>query len=253
MLSAVMYKLTIVTIHAWIADSYAKIDHSSAAILSGVIKTVVAIGAFNIFLPALQEMGTISVYILATLSIITMTLGNFLALHQKRISSILAYSSIAHAGYMLLTFASNGLLYLAVAHIFMQSAVFVILNDLKRSDNIETISDLKGLSKRNPLCSLIFTLQLFSLAGIPLLAGFISKTVAFYSAVDAGLWIVVLVALLNSALSVGYYAWIIKHIYFDENQKEEPVKVSNSANLAKVILLGGTLYFGMFAANIFVF
>jgi len=205
-------------------------------------------------------MGTISVYILATLSIITMTLGNFLALHQKRISSILAYSSIAHAGYMLLTFASvssefasNGLLYLAVAHIFMQSAVFIILNDLKRSDNIETISDLKGLSKRNPLCSLIFTLQLFSLAGIPLLAGFISKTVAFYSAVDAGLWIVVLVALLNSALSVGYYAWIIKHIYFDENQKEEPVKVSNSANLAKVILLGGTLYFGMFAANIFVF
>jgi len=260
MLSAVMYKLTIVPMHAWAADSYAKIDHSSAAILSGVIKTVVAVGAFNIFLPALQDIGTISVYILATLSVITMTLGNFLALHQKRISSILAYSSIAHAGYMLLTFASvssefapNGLLYLAVAYIFMQSAVFVILNDLKRGDNIETISDLKGLSKRNPLYSLIFTLQLFSLAGIPLLAGFLSKTVAFYSAVDAGLWIVVLGALLNSALSVGYYAWIIKHIYFDENQKQETVKISYSANIAQFILLCGTLYFGMFAADIFLF
>ena len=188
-----------------------------------------------------------------------MTLGNILALYQKSIARILAYSSIAHAGYMLIpfaavasTYAPTGLLYLSVAYIFMQSAVFLILEILRKDQGIKTLDDLKGLGQKNPLYALLFTVQLFSLAGIPLLAGFIAKAVAFYAGVDAGLWPLILIALLNSALSVGYYAWIVKHLYFDAAAGENRLSgIGMMPLFGQLILLGGTIYFGVVAADIF--
>jgi NADH-quinone oxidoreductase subunit N len=195
---------------------------------------------------------------MVTLEIVTMTLGNFLALFQKRISRILAYSSIAHAGYMLLAFAavksgyaSTGLLYMAIAYIFMQTAAFLVLDTLRRRDNIQSLDDLKGLAKENRLLSFFFTVQLFSLAGIPLLAGFLAKAVMFYAVVDAGLWYVALIALLNSALSVGYYAWIIKHLYFDEAEHKRNIENNRVQTISQIILLSGTIFFGIFASLVF--
>ncbi|MEO1923752.1 MAG: proton-conducting transporter membrane subunit, partial [Nautiliaceae bacterium] len=104
--------------------------------------------------------------------------------------------------------------------------------------------------KKAPLHSLIFTIQLFSLAGIPLLAGFLSKTVAFYAGVDAGLWWIVLIALLNSALAVGYYVWIIKHIYFDEPNNDVTISMSQGSLIGQLILLAGTIYFGIVASDV---
>jgi NADH-quinone oxidoreductase subunit N len=187
-----------------------------------------------------------------------MTLANFMALWQKRISKILAYSSIAHSGYALIPFAAAasvysyaGILYYAVAYIFMQTSVFLILNDLRRELGVKYLEDIKGLYKKAPLHSLLFTIQLFSLAGIPLLAGFLSKAVAFYAGVDAGLWPIVLIALLNSALAVGYYVWIIKHIYFDEPKDgDEVIQMSTGSLIGQLILLAGTIYFGIAASDI---
>jgi len=180
-----------------------------------------------------------------------------MALFQKRISKILAYSSIAHSGYALIPFAAAasvysyaGVLYYAIAYIFMQTSVFLILNDLRREAGIKYLNDIKGLAKRAPLHSLFFTIQLFSLAGIPLLAGFLAKAVAFYAGVDAGLWGVVLVAALNSALAVAYYAWIIKHIYFDESNNTETIKMTNGSLIGQLILLAGTFYFGIVAGDV---
>jgi NADH-quinone oxidoreductase subunit N len=135
----------------------------------------------------------------------------------------------------------------------MQTSVFLILNDLRRESHIKTLEDLKGLYSKSPLHSLFFTVQLLSLAGVPIMAGFISKAVAFYGGVDAGLWPLVLVALLNSALSVGYYAWVIKHIYFDEAVEGTQIKITMTPGsmVGQLILLIGTLYFGVFASPIF--
>ena len=258
MLAALFYKLTIVPMHGWAADSYALVRHSHAAILSGVAKTVVAVAAFKIFAPFLIDQITISVPLLVVLAVITMTLGNFMALFQKRIAKILAYSSIAQAGYMLLAFAaiqssyaSSGLLYMAIAYIFMQSAVFLLLDTLRKHYDIVTLDDIGGLSKSNKLLAFLFSVQLLSLAGIPLLAGFLGKVVVFYAGVDAGLWYVVLIALLNSALSVGYYAWIIKQMYFDEEQRPKELFSGKLVLAAQFILLLGTLYFGLFASSVF--
>lgn len=132
----------------------------------------------------------------------------------------------------------------------MQTSVFLILNDFRREAGVKYLRDIKGMGKRAPIHSLFFTIQLFSLAGIPLLAGFLAKAVAFYSGVDAGLWGVVLIAALNSALAVGYYVWIIKHIYFDEAENNQKIEMSAGSLISQLILLTGTLYFGIVASGI---
>ncbi len=258
MLAGLFYKLTIVPFHGWAIDTYALVRHSHAAILSGVAKTVATLAIFKIFAPFLAEHITLSMPLLATLAIITMSLGNFLALFTKNIARILSYSSIAHAGYMLIAFvavkssyADEGILYMAIAYIFMQSGAFLALDSMKKEYNIETLDELKGFASQNPILSFFFTLQLFSLAGIPLLAGFLAKAIVFYAGVDAGLWWLVLIALLNSALSVGYYAWIIKSMYFDEGSFKTRLVELHLPLTSQAILATGTLFFGIFAGIIF--
>ncbi len=257
MLAGIFYKLTVVPMHAWAADAYSQVNHAAAAILSGVIKSVVLVATFKAFYKFLIAYPLATVLIFSFFSILTMTLANFMALWQKRISKILAYSSIAHSGYALIPFAAAasvysyaGVLYYAVAYIFMQTSVFLILNDFRREAGVKFLRDIKGMGKRAPLHSLFFTIQLFSLAGIPLLAGFLAKAVAFYSGVDAGLWPVVLIAALNSALAVAYYAWIIKHIYFDKSENTQKIEMSAGSLIGQLILLTGTLYFGIVASGI---
>jgi len=257
MLAGIFYKLTIVPMHGWAADAYSQVNHAAAAILSGVIKSVVLVATFKAFYKFMVVYPVATVLIFSFFAIITMTLANFMALWQKRVSKILAYSSIAHSGYAIIPFAAAasaysyaGVLYYAVAYIFMQTSVFLILNDLRREAGVKYLEDLKGIAKRAPLHSLFFTIQLFSLAGIPLLAGFLSKAVAFYAGVDAGLWVIVLIAALNSALAVGYYAWIVKHIYFDESHNTAEIKMSPGSLIGQLILLAGTVYFGIVASDI---
>jgi NADH-quinone oxidoreductase subunit N len=134
----------------------------------------------------------------------------------------------------------------------MQTSVFLLLSDLRKQADVKVVDDLKGMGTRSPIHALLFTLQLFSLAGIPLLAGFLSKAIAFYAGIDAGLWPLVLAALLNSALAVGYYAWIIKHIYFDAAPEGAPsVKMPTGSLIGQLILLAGTIYFGVVAGTVF--
>jgi len=259
MLMGIFYKLTIVPMHTWAADSYAEVKPSHAALLSGVAKSVAVIAVFTTFSPFLLQELALNRPVLIALAIITMTLGNVLALFQKRVGKILSYSSIAHAGYMLLAFvaiessyATTAILYVAIAYIFMQTALFMLLDRVGEGRSDLTLDDLKGLGSKDKLVALLFSVQLFSLAGIPLLAGFLSKAVLVYAVVDVDLPIVALVTLLNSALSVGYYAWIVKHIYFEDastTYRLQSVRVS--ALLAQFILLAGTLYFGVYAASIF--
>ena len=258
MLGGIFYKLTIVPFHGWSIDTYALVRHTHAGVLSGVAKTVAALAIFKIFTPFLGAHISLSIPILASLAIITMTLGNVLALFSKNIAKILAYSSIAHAGYLLVafvavksTFASDGILYMAIAYIFMQSGAFLALDILRKNYDVKSLDDIKGLGTHNPLVAFFFTIQLLSLAGIPLLAGFLGKAVVFYAAVDAGLWWLVLVALLNSALSVAYYAWIIKHIYFDEGKMKEVLISIPMPLLAQIILAAGTVFFGVYASLVF--
>jgi NADH:ubiquinone oxidoreductase subunit 2 (subunit N) len=260
MLAGIFYKMTVVPMHGWAVDSYAQVNHVAAAILSATIKVVIAIATFKAFYVFMVAYPTTTIWLFSFFAVITMTLANFMALFQQKIAKILSLSSIAHAGYMLIPFAAaasiysyTGLIYLGIAYVFMQTSVFLILSDLRRVAHIKTLEDIKGLYKKSPLHSLFFTVQLLSLAGVPISAGFTSKAVAFYAGVDAGLWPIVLIALLNSALAVAYYVWIMKHIYFDEPVSGTQAKITMTpgALFGQLILLAGTIYFGIFAAPIF--
>jgi len=258
MLFAIFYKLTIVPMHNWAVDTYSLVKANHASLLSGTAKTVATLGAFLLFSPALKEIMGLTTSILLALAIFTMTLGNFMALFRKELARILAWSSVAHAGYMLLGFiaissqrAEAGVLMMLIAYIFMQSAVFLVL-DFWRKRGIIDLDSISGLGRKEPLIATLFTIQLFSLAGIPLLAGFMGKAVLFYAVVDAGFWWVALIALLNSALSVGYYAWIIKQLWFDEAKRSSIVtSIPAPILFSQLILLGGTIYFGIFIGAIF--
>ncbi len=258
MLAGLFYKLTIVPMHGWAADSYALVRPAHAAILSGIAKTVVVVALFRLF-DAWLIVSPLSINILLALAIATMTLGNFMALFQQRLGRILAYSSIAHAGYMLLAiaavksaYAPAGLLYLAVAYLFMQTALFLLLDRLGNGLSDLDLNDIKGLASRDRFAAFYLSVQLFSLAGIPLLAGFLGKAVALFAVVDAGYWPAALIALLNSALSVGYYAWIVKQLYFDDAKAKTRLTALTAAPaFAQLILLAGTLYFGIAAFSIF--
>ncbi len=257
---ALFYKLTIVPMHSWAIDSYANLSPTHTAILSAITKSVAAIALFGIYQDYLVEAGIINLYALIVFALITMTLGNFLALFTQRLTQILAYSSIAQAGYLLLALvaaqsqhASSGILYMAVAYIFMQSSLFLMVGVLGKKPTHLTLKDIQGLHHQDKLTALLMTLQLFSLAGIPLLAGFLGKAVLFYAVVDAGFYIVAFIALLNSALSVGYYAWIIKEIYFEKQTHPMELSITQTSRVAQLILLLGTLYFGIFAYTVFAY
>ena len=131
MLAGIFYKLTVVPMHGWAGDAYAQVNHAAAAILSGVVKTVVVVATFKAFSIFLQAYISTSVMLFSFFAIITMTVGNFMALFQKKVAKILSFSSITHAGYMLIPFAAvasgysfSALIYLAVAYVFMQTSVF---------------------------------------------------------------------------------------------------------------------------------
>ena len=259
MLAGVFYKLTIVPFHSWAVDAYSLVRHSHTALLSGVAKTVAVLAVFKIFAPFLSAHLPFAVPLLATLAVVTMTFGNLLALFSNNIAKILTYSSIAHAGYMLVAFvvlqssyADEGILYMAIAYIFMQSATFLVLDSMKTYYNVQTLQELKGFVSQSPLLAFFFSFQLLSLAGIPLLAGFLAKAVVFYASVDAGLWWLALIALLNSALSVGYYGWLIKTIYFDRfDGVYKSVIGMRLPIMAQLLLMVGTLFFGIYAGAVF--
>jgi NADH-quinone oxidoreductase subunit N len=257
-LVGVFYKLTIVPFHGWALDTYSVIRHSYGALLSGVAKSVAALAVFQIFSGFLVSHIDIALPYLAFFALLTITLGNFFALFSNNIARILSYSSVTHAGYILVAFvsvesgyASGGLLYMVIAYIFMQTGAFLALDILRKNYGVVELEDLKGIAASTPYLSFFFTLQLLSLAGIPLLAGFLAKSVVFYSAVDVGLWWLALGALLNSALSVGYYAWIIKHIYFDKKEAQDVIVTYQLPVVAQFILALGSVVFGVYASLVF--
>jgi proton-translocating NADH-quinone oxidoreductase chain N len=225
-LSAIGFKMSIAPYHFYAPDVYTGAPASVAAYLAGITKSAVAIPVIRIFFEALQFQKEDWTILLALLAVVTMTIGNLLALAQQSVARILAYSSIAHAGYILVGFAAaasslaiTGIVYQAVAYILMKAGAFLIVTLLIYYYGIRTREELRGFGKINPFMALVFTILLLSLAGVPPTAGFIAKVYLFQAAVDAGMTWLAFIGLLNSAFAVAYYLWIIKEMYLEEPQK----------------------------------
>ncbi|MEE8232154.1 MAG: NADH-quinone oxidoreductase subunit N [Thermoplasmata archaeon] len=260
------FKVATVPFHMWVPDVYDGAPTTVTTFLSTASKIMGFAALFKIFLIAL--VGTAGQWALALgiLAIATMTLGNVAALPQKSVKRMLAYSSIAHAGYILIAvvvgshadpaiaaFALAGGLYHLLVYVFMQGGAFIFVAMTATLLIGERLDDFSGLAKRMPLLAFAMMIMLLSLAGIPPLGGFVSKFILFWAAVQAGLvpgteWMVALAiaGVLNSALSLFYYARVIKHMYILEGPKE-PVKVPIPYSVVLWVTLIGTVATGIFA------
>ena len=161
--------------------------------------------------------------IVVFVAIASMALGSFAAIGQKNIKRLMAYSSIGHMGFALVGLAAGttegaqGVLVYIAIYVSMTLGSFAVILTMKRNgQHVESISDLAGLSRTNPLLAFVFAMLLFSLAGIPPLAGFFAKWYVFVAAIKAGLFTLAVVGVLTSVVGAYYYLSIIKVMYFDE-------------------------------------
>ncbi len=181
--------------------------------------------------------------ILVAISILTMTLGNFSALWQDNLKRMLAYSSIAHAGYLLLgivVFSNQGLIAMLVyfvIYLLMNLGAFLVVMLVANKIGSEEIDDYNGLGYTSPLLGISFAIFLISLTGLPPTAGFIGKLYLFIALVDAKMITVAVIALLNSVVSLYYYIRVLKHMYLIRATESTPAVVSSFGNKLLVLII----------------
>ena len=226
----------------WVPDAYASADGSVTAYLAGGSKKTGVGALMRILVVGFIAAQTQWVFLIVGVAILTMVIGNVLALAQKDIMRMLAYSSIAMMGYLFIGVAAatdlgiGAALFHAFTHALMKTAAFILVWALsvKLAKRV-TYDDLAGLSKRAPLAAGLFTILMLSLAGMPLTVGFWSKLVLFMSAVTAGMWWLALIGLLNSVFSLGYYLRVMKYTYMIDAPDDTKIKLPTIPLAAVVI------------------
>ena len=221
------FKVALVPFHQWAPDVYEGAPTSIAAFISAGPKAAGFAAFLRIFMEALQNLQSEWIVVITILAALTMTVGNLTAIAQRNIKRMLAYSSIAHAGYVLVGLAaankdgiSSAMFYLLVYCIMNIGAFGVVI--LARTEDGESlmISDYAGLGFKKPLLALFMTVMLLSLAGFPPTAGFVGKFYIFRSAVESGqIWLVIIGAI-NTAISAFYYLRVVVTMYMREPEAE---------------------------------
>jgi NADH-quinone oxidoreductase subunit N len=230
--TGVAFKIAAVPFHYWTPDAY----QGSPTPVTGYLSVGPKIGAFaliiRLFASALGPLAAEWNIVIIVLAALTMTLGNLVALTQDNVKRMLAYSSIAHTGYMLVGFAAfgagkieglEGLLYYGAAYSFMNLGAFAVIAAIqKRSGITSNLSTFAGLIRREPALGLLMTLFLLSLTGIPPTAGFFGKFYVILSAVQAGGWVsaLAILAMLNATAAAFYYLRVVVYMFMREPDAE---------------------------------
>lgn len=216
-----LFKIAAVPFHFWAPDVYEGSPALTTATMSTLAKVVAMATLYKLLTTMNADISYSFQIIIVVLSIASMTVGNIMALRQANVKRMLAFSGISHAGFMLMALLSlsssaSSLLYYATAYSLAGIAAFsVILYVCKNRDN-EDIVNFHGLGKTNPLLAAILTGALLSMAGIPIFSGFFAKLVLFNQTIQAGYLVVVIAAVINSIISVGYYFKLILAMYAKE-------------------------------------
>jgi NADH-quinone oxidoreductase subunit N len=253
------FKMALVPFHMWAPDVYQGSPSVISALLAAGSKKMAFVAAFRVLLIAMIAMKVEIGILFAILAVVTMTLGNVVAVGQKSIKRMLAYSSIAQAGYIAMVFVvvtpealTGGILYV-MSHAFMKAGAFitvgavcyVLLKQNSKAQDVDHIDNFAGLGKRSPFLAFSMLLFLFALAGIPPTAGFVSKFILFLAVLKADYLYLVVIAILNSALSLYYYARVVKYMYVLPPASDEKMSVPTPYVLAIVLAMIGVLAIGI--------
>lgn len=254
------YKVASVPFHFWCPDVYEGAPTPVTAFLSVAPKAAGFAMIARFFYVGLStydgEIGTVLggdwPFLLAVISASTMTLGNLTAIWQNNLKRLLAYSSIAHAGYMMMgvvmlsSAGLKGIMFYTAAYLFMNLGAFLVVIVIARLLGSEDISAYKGLGWRSPFIAMAMTVFLFSLTGFPPTAGFIGKVYLFAAVIKGGLYWLAVVGVLNSAVSLFYYARIIRTMYLDRPDSDSQVAIPGFATATLAVLMAGTLILGVY-------
>ena len=258
LLAAFGFKLGVVPFHGWLPDVYGGVHPMLVSYIAGVVKVVGVMAILRVVYPFATILGDEWLGMLAVLSIATMTFGNVVALVQTHVQRMMAYSSIAQAGYILVgyaaavsrtgyTFGLEGIALHVMAYVLAKVGIFVGLAYMLRKGLELTLTGISGIGRRMPVLSLSIAILLLSLMGIPPLIGFWSKfAYLFLSVVDVAPWLT-LIAAINSGISVAYYAQVLRYMYFVEPKCVSSVseKVSDYEVLIVVITAVLTIALGL--------
>jgi len=245
-----LFKIAAVPFHFWAPDVYEGSPALTTATMSTLAKVVAMAALFKLLTAMNAEISYQYQIVVVIVSIASMTVGNIMALKQANVKRMLAFSGISHAGFMLMTLLStttsaSSLLYYATAYSLSGIAAFaVILYVCKNQDN-EDIANFHGLGKTNPLLAAVLTGALLSMAGIPVFAGFFAKLNLFSQTIQAGYLVLVIAAVINSIISVGYYFRLILAMYTkepSENRTGTPILIYGVAVIAILLNLAIGLF-----------
>ncbi|MFZ6016794.1 MAG: NADH-quinone oxidoreductase subunit N [Nitrospirota bacterium] len=247
------FKIAAAPFHMWAPDVYEGAPTSITAFMSVGPKAAGFAVLGRVFMVAFASIKVDWAAILIPLSILTMGVGNIVALAQTNIKRMLAYSSIAHAGYALLgIIAANNeglasMMNYLMIYAFMNIGAFAVIITL-RSEGFrgEDITDYEGLAKTHPLSAALMLIFMFSLTGIPPTAGFIGKLYVFMSAINAGYTWLVVVAVIFSVISAYFYLRIVMYMYMREPKVEVSLSTSTPIGFALVITTGAVLIIGVY-------
>ena len=260
--SGLGFKISLVPFHFWTADSYQGAPTVVTGYLSVVSKGAAAFALCAILMKVFAPMVAYWQYMLMVVVVLSITIANLFAIHQKDLKRFMAFSSISQAGYIMLAVVGNSamgvtaLSYYVLIYVVANLAVFGIISTVEEhNDGVVNMDSYNGFYQTNPRLSFIMTLALFSLGGIPPFAGMFSKFFAFMAAVQgaqldntlgATIYVVVFIALINTVISLYYYLLIVKAMYIKHNDNPLPTFRSHvNTRLALAICVLGIVAFGV--------
>ena len=252
-LAGMGFKLSLVPFHLWTADVYQGAPTQVTSYLSVISKGSAAFALLLILYKVFFLDPVIWQGILWALIVLTITVGNLFAIRQKNLKRFLAFSSISQAGYIMLGIIAGSaqgmtaLVYYVLVYIFSNLAAFGVISAVEHHSGKVGMDDYNGLYKTNPKLSVVMMLAMFSLAGIPPFAGFFSKFFIFASAIHSGFYILVLIALLNTIISLYYYLLVVKAMFIN-NENEcaiTPFRSDNGSRVSLVVCVAGILLLGI--------
>lgn len=252
-LSGLAFKISAVPFHMWSPDIYEGAPTPVTAFLAVASKAAAFAVLVRIFVIALPDLADLWIVVITALAVLTMIFGNLVAIPQTNIKRMLAYSSIAQAGYILLglvAFTELGiaaLLFYAMTYVFANIGAFAVVIAFYNKIGSHNIKDYAGLATRSPLLAAAMFICLISLAGLPPLAGFVGKLLLFTAIIDAGYVWLAFIGIIMSMVSVYYYLIIVKVMYIGKAEENaEAIIVSSGLKTALVICMAVSLFLGIY-------
>lgn len=252
MIIGLSFKVSAAPFHFWAPDVYDGAPSLITSYMSSVVKTASFAAFMRLFIVAFAGVIHIFTPTLWVLTAVTIIVGNIIALYQDSFKRMLAYSSISHAGYMLMAIlalgpdSGNAIFYYAVAYSIASVSAFAILIKVKALRNSESFDAFNGLGKTNPKSALALTISMCSLAGIPLTAGFFGKFFIFTTALNQHYYWLVGLAILNAVIAFWYYFRVIIAMYMKEPSSEEKLSFLPSYRIVLWVAAASSIILGLF-------